>query len=128
MLMEQKSSFFTPKWCEFYSGTTNVDSKGKNTFVFAVDGNFDIAQTNVKKLLNDPELASELSSHGYQFSSANSINIGRLFPQVVYYFYAYAQMIQQKEFLQELQLILVCLLEILGIFLLDITPKKWGFQ
>lgn len=88
--------FYPQNGVSFIQEQQMLTQKGKNTFVFAVDGNFDIAQTNVKKLLNDPELASELSSHGYQFSSANSINIGRLFPQVVYYFYAYAQMIQQK--------------------------------
>lgn len=70
-----------------------LTQQGKNTFVFGVNGNFDAAQTNVKKLFNDSQLTHELAENGYQFSSANSINIGRLFPQVVYYFYAYGQLL-----------------------------------
>ncbi len=59
------------------------------------NGNFDEAQTTVKELLNDPALRAELATHQLQFSSANSINIGRLFPQVAYYVYTYAQLIKQ---------------------------------
>ena len=67
-----------------------VTQRGANTHVVAIKGNFDDAQTGVKKMFNDKALAEELSAAGYQFSSANSINIGRLFPQVAYYVYAYA--------------------------------------
>ena len=70
-----------------------VTQKGENTFVVAIRGNFDDAQTGVKKMFTDKALAAELDAAGYQFSSANSINIGRLLPQVVYYVYAYAKMI-----------------------------------
>ena len=67
---------------------------GKNTHVVGITGNFDVAQTNVKKLFNDKELAETIAKAGYQFSSANSINIGRLFPQIVYYFYAYGKLVK----------------------------------
>ena len=67
---------------------------GANTHVIAIDGNFDDAQTAVKKMFNDHELAAELDQAGFQFSSANSINIGRLVPQIVYYVYAYASLVR----------------------------------
>ncbi len=70
-----------------------VTQKGDNTFVVGIKGNFDDAQTGVKKMFGDKELAALLNDHGYQFSSANSINIGRLVPQMVYYVYAYAQLL-----------------------------------
>ena len=69
-----------------------VTQKGDNTFVVGIHGNFDQAQTGVKKIFGDKEMAAELAAAGYQFSSANSINIGRLVPQIVYYVYAYAKL------------------------------------
>ncbi len=69
-----------------------VTQKGENTFVVGINGNFDEAQTGVKQMFSDPELAKRLDEAGYQFSSANSINIGRLVPQIVYYVYAYAKL------------------------------------
>ncbi len=69
-----------------------VTQKGKNTYVVSIYGNFDDAQTGVKKIFNDAQMKQELAEAGYQFSSANSINIGRLVPQIVYYVYAYAQL------------------------------------
>ena len=72
-----------------------VTQKGANTYVVGITGNFDDAQTAVKKMFNDKELAAELSQAGFQFSSANSINIGRLVPQIVYYVYAYAQLVKE---------------------------------
>lgn len=74
-----------------------VTQKGDNTYVIAIEGNFDDAQTGVKNIFNDRGLASELNEKGYQFSSANSINIGRLIPQVAYYVYAYARLVQKGE-------------------------------
>ena len=50
----------------------------------------------VKKMFNDKALAEELDGAGFQFSSANSINIGRLVPQIVYYVYAYARLVQRR--------------------------------
>lgn len=69
-----------------------VTQKGENTFVVGIHGNFDEAQTGVKKMFADASLAKELDAAGYQFSSANSINIGRLVPQIVYYVYAYSRL------------------------------------
>ena len=74
-----------------------VTQKGDNTFVVGITGNFDQAQTGVKKMFSDPELKAELDAAGYQFSSANSINIGRLVPQIVYYVYAYSKMYANGE-------------------------------
>ena len=74
-----------------------VTQKGKNTYVVGITGNFDDAQTGVKKMFNDKEMAAELAKSGYQFSSANSINIGRLVPQIVYYVYAYAMLYKNRE-------------------------------
>ena len=72
-----------------------VTQKGDNTFVVGIHGNFDDAQTGVKKIFSDKELAKEMAEKGFQFSSANSINIGRLVPQIVYYVYAYAQLLAE---------------------------------
>ena len=70
-----------------------VTQKGDNTCVIGIEGNFDDAQTGVKKIFTDPELAKELDAKGFQFSSANSINIGRLVPQIVYYVFAYTRLL-----------------------------------
>ncbi|MDE7428197.1 MAG: threonine synthase [Lachnospiraceae bacterium] len=72
-----------------------VTQKGDNTFVVGIHGNFDDAQTGVKQLFNDKELAAQMAEQGLRFSSANSINIGRLVPQVVYYVYAYAKLLNE---------------------------------
>ena len=69
-----------------------VTQKGDNTYVVAIEGNFDQAQSAVKAIFGDKELAKEMDEKGFQFSSANSINIGRLIPQVAYYVYAYAKL------------------------------------
>lgn len=71
-----------------------VTEKGKNTKVVGVKGNFDDCQSGVKAIFNDEELKAELNSEGFCFSSANSINIGRLIPQVSYYVYAYGRMVK----------------------------------
>lgn len=70
-----------------------VTQKGDNTFVVGITGNFDDAQTGVKNMFSDVELNNYLGTKGYQFSSANSINIGRLVPQMVYYVYAYTRLV-----------------------------------
>lgn len=69
--------------------------EGKNTHVYAIRGNFDDAQTGVKRIFNDANFANELSGMGYKLSSANSINIGRLVPQVAYYVYSYAKLMEE---------------------------------
>ena len=74
-----------------------VTQKGNNVDVVAIHGNFDHAQSGVKAMFENAELADKLADNGYQFSSANSINIGRLVPQVVYYVYAYAKLLGEEE-------------------------------
>lgn len=74
-----------------------VTQRGDNTAVVAIHGNFDDAQTGVKQIFGDKEFARELEEKGFVFSSANSINIGRLVPQVVYYVYAYGQLLNNGE-------------------------------
>lgn len=66
---------------------------GNNTHVIAVEGNFDDAQTGVKKIFTDPDFAAEMKKQGRVLTSANSINYGRLAPQVAYYFSAYADLL-----------------------------------
>lgn len=72
-----------------------VTTGGKNTHVIAVRGNFDDAQTGVKRIFSDPAFAREMDGQGRVLSSANSINFGRLVPQIVYYFSAYADLLEQ---------------------------------
>ncbi len=71
-----------------------VTQQGGNVHVFGIEGNFDDAQRGVKRIFSDQTLAATLARRGYVLSSANSINWGRLAPQVVYYFSAYAQAVQ----------------------------------
>lgn len=72
-----------------------VTQKGANTYVVGIHGNFDDAQTGVKQIFGDKELAAYMNEKGFQFSSANSINIGRLVPQIVYYVYAYVKLLEE---------------------------------
>ena len=74
-----------------------VTQKGDTTYVVGIHGNFDQAQTGVKKMFQDKELAAQMDAAGFQFSSANSINIGRLVPQIAYYVYAYAKLYKKGE-------------------------------
>lgn len=69
--------------------------EGKNVKVFGINGNFDNAQTGVKEIFGDEEFKEELAKKGIRLSSANSINIGRLVPQIVYYFYGYFKLVEQ---------------------------------
>ena len=72
-----------------------LTQKGANTTVVGIKGNFDDAQNGVKQMFNNKELAERMAAKGYQFSSANSINIGRLVPQIVYYVYAYTRLLKE---------------------------------
>lgn len=74
-----------------------LTQKGDNTSVVGISGNFDDAQNGVKKIFGDREFGEELLRKGYQLSSANSINIGRLVPQIVYYVYAYVKLLENEE-------------------------------
>ena len=70
-----------------------VTQKGDNTAVIGVTGNFDDCQTGVKKMFGDKKLREDMAGKGMTFSSANSINIGRLIPQVAYYVFAYTRLL-----------------------------------
>lgn len=72
-----------------------VTQEGDNTYVVAIDGNFDDAQSGVKAIFNDGGFKKYLDSKGISISSANSINIGRLIPQIVYYFYGYFKLLNE---------------------------------
>lgn len=74
-----------------------VTQRGNNTFVSAVVGNFDDAQTGVKRIFADQQMEKELAQKGYALSSANSINFGRLAPQIVYYIYSYVRLLERGE-------------------------------
>lgn len=74
-----------------------VTQRGENTAVASIAGNFDDAQSGVKKIFGDREFAAELADRGFVLSSANSINIGRLVPQIVYYVYAYGKLLENGE-------------------------------
>ncbi|MDD4113147.1 MAG: threonine synthase [Herbinix sp.] len=78
-----------------------VTQKGDNTYVIGIRGNFDDAQTGVKKIFGDRDLEKRMSEAGYRFSSANSINIGRLLPQIIYYIYSYLELYRRNEILAE---------------------------
>lgn len=74
-----------------------VTQAGGNTHVFGIKGNFDDAQTGVKKIFNDNKLNEDFEKKGIKLSSANSINPGRLIPQIVYYVYAYVKLLERGE-------------------------------
>ncbi len=74
-----------------------MTQEGSNVTAYAINGNFDDAQNTVKKIFGDGIIANELAAAGYNLSSANSINWGRLVPQIVYYFSSYADLLESKQ-------------------------------
>jgi len=84
-----------------------VTQRGVNVGACAVKGNFDDAQTGVKEIFSDRAINQKLATHGFRLSSANSINWGRLAPQVAYYFTGYDDMVKAKK-IQSGQPILIC--------------------
>lgn len=86
-----------------YKGVSKIQERqmltqeGENTYVIGIKGNFDDAQRGVKEIFEDPAFNKKIEEKNYIFSSANSINIGRLVPQIVYYFYAYLNMLGESE-------------------------------
>jgi len=74
-----------------------VSQEGENTYVYAVNGNFDDTQNGVKAIFTDAKMQAEIADHGFKLSSANSINIGRLTPQIVYYFWGYICMLNSGD-------------------------------
>ena len=89
--------FYPDKGVSLVQKQQMITQEGNNTFVCAIKGNFDDAQTSVKKIFSDKEFINYLTDKGYMVSSANSINIGRLIPQVVYYIHAYLRLIENNE-------------------------------
>ena len=87
--------FFPDKGVSEVQKRQMVSQEGANTHVFAINGNFDDAQTGVKKIFNDDAFEEKLAEAGCRLSSANSINIGRLIPQVAYYVYGYAKLAER---------------------------------
>ncbi len=84
-----------------------VTQKGENTLVVGIKGNFDDAQSGVKAIFGDRILEEELKEAGFQLSSANSINIGRLVPQIVYYVYTWGKLLESQELTEEEKLNIV---------------------
>ncbi|NME35380.1 MULTISPECIES: threonine synthase [Fusobacterium] len=84
-------------------GTSTVQKKqmttqeGNNTYVYGINGNFDDAQSGIKNIFTDKNIENYLKNKNYSFSSANSINIGRLVPQIIYYFYSYINLLKKNE-------------------------------
>lgn len=74
-----------------------LTQEGENAYAIGIRGNFDDAQRGVKEIFEDPTFNKKMEERNYIFSSANSINIGRLVPQIVYYFYAYLNMLEMSE-------------------------------
>ena len=74
-----------------------VTQEGNNVRVVGINGNFDDAQKGVKELFGDNEFKEELGKKNFILSSANSINIGRLIPQIIYYFYGYFQLVNKQQ-------------------------------
>ena len=93
------------KICVFYpeDGVSEVQKlqmatqEGNNVHVCSVEGNFDDIQTSVKHIFNNQEIIADLNNKGYILSSANSINFGRLAPQIVYYIKAYCDLLAKKQ-------------------------------
>lgn len=73
-----------------------ITQEGSNTFVVSINGNFDDAQSGVKEIMKDSKFIDLLNDKDYKLSSANSINIGRLVPQIVYYFYSYLKLLREN--------------------------------
>lgn len=87
--------FFPNKGVSQVQERQMITQEGDNTHVFAIEGNFDDAQTGVKKIFNDDAFAEKLADMGCKLSSANSINIGRLVPQVAYYVWGYLKLVER---------------------------------
>lgn len=88
--------FYPEKGVSEVQARQMTTQEGANTHVFGIKGNFDDAQTAVKRIFSDTAMSERLVQKGYRLSSANSINIGRLVPQVAYYVWAYVKLIEQR--------------------------------
>lgn len=104
-----------------------VTHSGKNSCVAAVKGNFDDAQKAVKEIFADEDINRRLNSKGYMFSSANSINIGRLVPQIVYYFSSYLNLYKTHQIKKEIKSMQQSLQAISAIYWQVILQSLWDF-
>jgi threonine synthase len=93
--------FFPEEGVSLIQKMQMVTQEGGNTYSIAVKGNFDDAQNGVKAIFTEKETVERIKSQGFSFSSANSINWGRLVPQIVYYFSAYADMVKAGDIKQD---------------------------
>lgn len=100
--------------------------EGNNVKVFGINGNFDNAQTGVKNIFGDEEFKEELKKKGYILSSANSINIGRLVPQIVYYFYGYFKLVEEGKIKEDEEINVVVPTGNFGNILASYYGKKMG--
>jgi len=89
--------FFPHKGVSKIQERQMLTQEGANTYVIGLKGNFDDAQRGVKEIFEDPAFNKKIEEKNHILSSANSINIGRLIPQIVYYFYAYLNMLGEGE-------------------------------
>jgi len=103
-----------------------ITQEGKNTFVVGIEGNFDDAQRGVKEAFSDTLFNKDINSRGYVFSSANSINIGRLVPQIVYYFYSYLNLLKDEKIVKDEKINVVVPTGNFGNILAAYYAKKLG--
>lgn len=103
-----------------------ITQEGENTFVVGINGNFDDAQSGVKNIFNDLEFAKLLGKDNFILSSANSINIGRLIPQIVYYFHSYITLLRQDKINEDERINIVVPTGNFGNILAAFYSKKMG--
>ena len=101
--------------------------EGDNVSVCAIKGNFDDAQTGVKKIFTDPAVVQKLAEHNMMFFSANSINWGRLLPQIVYYVSTYCQLLKERQIEMGEKLNIVVPTGNFADSCPLTTLKRWGF-
>lgn len=105
-----------------------ITQEGENTYVFGINGNFDDAQRAVKEIFSDVQFNEKIAKRGYVLSSANSINIGRLFPQIIYYFYAYINLLKMGEISEDEYINIVVPTGNFGNILAAYYAKKMGLK
>ncbi|MCK4258250.1 MAG: threonine synthase [Halanaerobiales bacterium] len=103
-----------------------ITQKGNNTYVIGIEGNFDDAQNGVKEIFADQSFRKKLKENNYIFSSANSINIGRLIPQIVYYFSSYLNLLKNQNIVDGEKINIVVPTGNFGNILAAFYAKKMG--
>ena len=104
-----------------------VTQEGNNLRVVGIKGNFDDAQRGVKEIFGDNSFKEELLKMNYRLSSANSINIGRLVPQIIYYFYGYLKLVNKQQIKMGDKINVVVPTGNFGNILATYYARKWGF-